>query len=197
MERYPYVPDCAIPPGETLRETMEFLGVTQAELADRTGLPRKTIYEIIKGKAEITPEVALQFDKTLLVSAGLLLSMESNYRKALAEGKRVPRATLRERLMAWGEEMAAQCGDMLGALLQRTGHPGHIADVSIDDRATGIRFAVHSNPTFTVLSIGPRSYYFNRVTGRAGGSGPALYETKIVTQGHTDISVPDSDGHAS
>jgi HTH-type transcriptional regulator/antitoxin HigA len=87
VERYPYVPRYAIPPGETLRETMEFLGVTQAELADRTGLPRKTISGIIRGEAEITPEIALQFDKTLLVSAGLLLSMESNYRKALAEGK--------------------------------------------------------------------------------------------------------------
>lgn len=33
-----YRPDYAIPPGETLREVMESLGMTQQELAIRTGL---------------------------------------------------------------------------------------------------------------------------------------------------------------
>ena len=44
----------AIAPGETLRETLETIGMTRAELADRTGRPKKTINEIIAGKAAIT-----------------------------------------------------------------------------------------------------------------------------------------------
>lgn len=39
-------PNYAIPPGETLRETLETSGMTQVELADRTGRPKKTINEI-------------------------------------------------------------------------------------------------------------------------------------------------------
>ena len=34
-------PNYAIPPSETLRETLETIGMTQAELADRTGCPKE------------------------------------------------------------------------------------------------------------------------------------------------------------
>lgn len=53
----------AIAPGETLRETLETIGMTQAELADRTGCPKKTINEIIAGEAAITAKTALQLEK--------------------------------------------------------------------------------------------------------------------------------------
>jgi addiction module HigA family antidote len=59
-QTYAYSPDYAVPPGDTLLEVMESLGITQAELAERTGRPTKTINEIVKGKAAITPETALQ-----------------------------------------------------------------------------------------------------------------------------------------
>ena len=48
------------------------LGVTQAELSERTGLPRRTINEIIRGKVSITPETALQFELVLKVPANFL-----------------------------------------------------------------------------------------------------------------------------
>jgi len=35
----PYVPDYAVPPGETLEEALEELGMSQSELARRTGRP--------------------------------------------------------------------------------------------------------------------------------------------------------------
>ena len=41
-----YSPDYAVPPGETLLETIEALGMTQADLAARTGRTLKTINEI-------------------------------------------------------------------------------------------------------------------------------------------------------
>src|SRR5437016_839906 len=91
-QTYAYSPDYAVPPGDTLLEVMESLGITQAELAERTGRPTKTINEIIKGKAAITPETALQLERVLGVPASLWNNLEQNYRTALA------RAAERERL---------------------------------------------------------------------------------------------------
>ena len=43
-----YHPDYVSPPGETLLETLETIGMSQAELAKRMGRPVKTINEIIQ-----------------------------------------------------------------------------------------------------------------------------------------------------
>lgn len=79
-----FVPDYAIPPGETLSDTLEVLGMTQAELSERTGRPKKTINEIIKGKAPISPETALQLERVLGVPAAFWNNLEKNYRETLA-----------------------------------------------------------------------------------------------------------------
>lgn len=79
-----FTPDYAIPPGETLSEVMESLSISQAELAERTDRPKKTINEIVKGKAAITPETALQFERVLGVPASLWNNLEQSYRTALA-----------------------------------------------------------------------------------------------------------------
>ncbi len=79
-----YTPDYAVAPGETLLETIEAFGMSQAELAIRTGRPVKTINEIIKGKASITPETALQLERVLGVPARFWSNLERSYREALA-----------------------------------------------------------------------------------------------------------------
>ena len=84
MIKNQYNPDFVSPPGETLLETLEFIGMSQAEFAERTGRPKKTINEIIRGKAAITPETALQFEKVLGVSAGFWINREQNYQEWLA-----------------------------------------------------------------------------------------------------------------
>src|SRR5207247_1387509 len=45
--RNEYTPDIVTPPGETLLEVLEARGMTQAELAERMGRPKKTISELI------------------------------------------------------------------------------------------------------------------------------------------------------
>jgi HTH-type transcriptional regulator/antitoxin HigA len=82
--RNQFMPDYAVPPGETLLETIEAIGMAQAELAERTGRPKKTINEIIKGKAAITPETALQFERVLGIPAGFWNNLERNYQETLA-----------------------------------------------------------------------------------------------------------------
>ena len=77
-------PNYATPPGMTLSETLGARSMTQAELAERTGRPLKTINEIVKGKSAITAETALQFEKVLGVPAKFWLQLEANFQEALA-----------------------------------------------------------------------------------------------------------------
>lgn len=80
----PFTPNYAIPPGESLVELLETSGLSQADLAERTGRPKKTINEIIKGKAAITPETALQLERVLGIPSSYWNALEQNYRAALA-----------------------------------------------------------------------------------------------------------------
>lgn len=77
-------PDWAVVPGEILQESLDEQGMTQAELARRMDRPAKTINEIVKGKAAITPETALQLERTLGISAAFWNALESDYRQFLA-----------------------------------------------------------------------------------------------------------------
>jgi HTH-type transcriptional regulator / antitoxin HigA len=79
-----YAPDFVSPPGETLTEVLESLGMSQAELAERTGRAKKTINEIAKAKAPITPKIALEFESVLGVPASFWNSRESQYREHIA-----------------------------------------------------------------------------------------------------------------
>src|SRR5437867_2919060 len=87
-------PDIAIPPGETLAETLDALGLTQAELARRAGRPVQAISEILQGKKEITPETALELERVLGVPAHVWIRLEADYRIVKA------RLVDRERLKA-------------------------------------------------------------------------------------------------
>lgn len=77
-------PDYAVPPGATLLETIEDLGMTQTELAQRMGRPLKTINEIINGKAEITAETAIQLERVTGIPAAFWNNAEATYRERKA-----------------------------------------------------------------------------------------------------------------
>jgi HTH-type transcriptional regulator / antitoxin HigA len=79
-----FYPDYASPPGDTLAETLETIGMSQAELARRMGRPVKTINEIIQAKVVITADTALQLEKVLHVPASFWLRREQHYRETLA-----------------------------------------------------------------------------------------------------------------
>jgi addiction module HigA family antidote len=82
--RNQYEPEEVSPPGETLQDILDERGMTQAELATRMGRPKKTINEIIQGKAAITPETALQLERVLDVPADFWENREKNFRAYLA-----------------------------------------------------------------------------------------------------------------
>ncbi len=79
-----YLPDSVTPPGVTLQETIEALGMSQADLADRTGRSKKMINEIIKGKAPITPKMSIELERVLGTPASFWNNRERNYREGLA-----------------------------------------------------------------------------------------------------------------
>lgn len=81
--KYTFEPDYAVPPGETLQETLEYFGMSQAGLAQRTGKSKKCINEIIKGKSPISPDTALEFERVLGVPASFWNNLEKNYQESL------------------------------------------------------------------------------------------------------------------
>jgi addiction module HigA family antidote len=85
--RSEFQPDMVLPPGDTLLEMLLERNMTQTELSYRTGRPLKTINEIIKGKAAITPETAIQLEIVFGISADFWNQLELNYRSFLARIK--------------------------------------------------------------------------------------------------------------
>ena len=106
-----YLPDTVSAPGETLRDLLEEMSLSQAELATRMGRPKKTISEIINGKASITTETALQLEMVLGVPADFWNAREHNYRDYLA---RVEQAQELARQYEWAKQFPlskmAACG---------------------------------------------------------------------------------------
>jgi HTH-type transcriptional regulator / antitoxin HigA len=79
-----YVPDFVTHPGSTLQETLKTKSMSQTELSERTGRSLKHINEVIKGKAPISPEFALQLERVLGVPANFWNARETTYREYLA-----------------------------------------------------------------------------------------------------------------
>ena len=72
------------PPGDTILETIEYLKMSQAELADRLGKTAPKVNDLISGKEPITYNTALQLEKVLGIDAEFWLNREMNYRTKLA-----------------------------------------------------------------------------------------------------------------
>jgi HTH-type transcriptional regulator/antitoxin HigA len=81
--KFAYEPDYAVPPGETLKETIDSLGMSQKELAIRTGLTEKHISHIITGHSPITYETADKLELVTGVPARVWNNLEMNYRERL------------------------------------------------------------------------------------------------------------------
>jgi len=92
MTRHPYEPDYAVPPGQTLQETIDAQGIDQRELAVRAGLSAKHINQVVKGVAPITHGTAIRLERVTGVPARIWNNLEANYqeqRARLAEKERM------------------------------------------------------------------------------------------------------------
>ena len=69
----------AIHPVELLVEEIEFIGMTQPELAERMGVSVHVVGEIIQGKRDITDEVAVKLEKVLGSPAHIWVNSQARY----------------------------------------------------------------------------------------------------------------------
>lgn len=83
---YEFQPTYAFPPGDTLAEVLEMRPMSQVELAERIGLTPKTVNEIIKGKAPVTPDTALQLERVLGLPASFWDSLQRRFDEGRARG---------------------------------------------------------------------------------------------------------------
>ncbi len=126
-KKYNFTPDYAIPPGETLKETMESLEMTQKELAKRTGLTVQSLNRIFKGEQPINYETAGKLELVTGVPARFWNDLEAQYREQLEKIrelenlkknldwlKTIPVSELQKRgLIAQSEEKSEQVREIL------------------------------------------------------------------------------------
>jgi addiction module HigA family antidote len=74
-------PDYASPPGETLRETLEELGLSTAELAVRISLPEVDVRAVADGKSPIGLDMAGRFEEALRVPRDFWIALERQYQE--------------------------------------------------------------------------------------------------------------------
>lgn len=74
-----FMPTIAIPPGETIKENMEFLGMNQKELAKRLDISEKHLSNIVNGNSPITYDTALKLETVIGPSAKFWMNLETNY----------------------------------------------------------------------------------------------------------------------
>ena len=73
----------AIPPGETIKEQLSFRGMSQKEFAIRMCLTEKHVTNLLKGRVQLTSNVAMRLESVLGVPAIFWENLESLYREAL------------------------------------------------------------------------------------------------------------------
>lgn len=83
MSKFKEFEEYVIAPGETILELLEINCMSQLDLADKTGINKKTINEIINGKAPITTATALKLEYVFNIPASFWNNLESRYRELL------------------------------------------------------------------------------------------------------------------
>jgi len=73
------------PPGDTIQETIDELGMSQAELAERMGRSKEKLNDMIKGREPLTTETAHRLEKVLSIPASFWINREAEYRREVYE----------------------------------------------------------------------------------------------------------------
>ncbi len=66
-------------PGAILAEAIEAMEVKKTDLADRLGVTRKALYDILAGTTGITAQMAVALEREVGSSAEFWLNLQSNF----------------------------------------------------------------------------------------------------------------------
>jgi len=72
-------------PGDTIQDTIDEIGMSQAELAERLGRSIPKLNELIKGKAPITKDTAVKLEYVLGIPTSFWLNLERRFQDELLE----------------------------------------------------------------------------------------------------------------
>jgi HTH-type transcriptional regulator / antitoxin HigA len=94
----------AFPPGDLIREEIEFRGWSQADLAQIMGRPLPVVNQLINGRKAITARTARELEAALGPDAQFWLNMETSYR-LYKEGQADPEIRVRARQREKGAQI--------------------------------------------------------------------------------------------
>ncbi|MFZ2448071.1 MAG: HigA family addiction module antitoxin [Syntrophobacteraceae bacterium] len=66
-------------PGELVKACLDDLGLSVAEAAKGLGITRRQLHNVIAGRSNVTPEMAIRFEKAFGGTADTWLRMRMNY----------------------------------------------------------------------------------------------------------------------
>lgn len=99
--------DLIIHPGETIADILEERGITQVELATRTGVSPAFVSNVLRGKKGISADFALSLEYALGVPKTFWLNLQANYTaevlefnetESITDGERIIRKKLKPEL---------------------------------------------------------------------------------------------------
>ena len=73
------------PPGDTIQETIDTIGMSQAELAERIGRPKEKLNSLIKGNEPLTLKTAILLERVLGIPASFWMEREREYQLELSK----------------------------------------------------------------------------------------------------------------
>ncbi len=68
-----------IHPGLLVKECLDDLGLSVAEAAKGLGITRQQLHNVFAGRSNVTPEMAIRFEKAFGSTADTWLRMQMNY----------------------------------------------------------------------------------------------------------------------
>jgi HTH-type transcriptional regulator / antitoxin HigA len=101
------------PPGDTIQETIDYLCITQAELAERMGITPGKVNDIIKAKEPITIATALKLEFVLGIDAQFWINRQNSYNE---KKFRISQYELLDKQLAWVKNIPVSLLQKLGYL---------------------------------------------------------------------------------
>ncbi len=74
-----YICQRPIHPGEILKEELEYRHLPQRRLASQIGVSYKVLNDILNGRRNLTPSMALLIEAATEINAGLLMRLQLDY----------------------------------------------------------------------------------------------------------------------
>jgi len=72
------------PPGDTIQETIDTIGMSHTELAERMAMSKEKLNDLIKGSEPITQNTAILLEQVLGIAVSFWMTRENEYRMELA-----------------------------------------------------------------------------------------------------------------